>query len=544
MNRKQAWAKLFATTKALDPETEKPCKLTVDQYNKLAENESELIEGPGLDTLDLLNKAMELLAEYKEDGGDLDDIADLALLLSEDEVGKLLLAAKSAPNRCKGELEKAIREARIRQRRKATEARGLIADKTGAPIQNYENIRRVLTNDEKWEGTFWANLFDGHIWIDKPIPGFENDEVPRRFEDADTLMVMSSLQSEEFTTIKQNTVYEAIQAASLTKRRHPVQDYLNGLTWDNTERLPALFSGYFNCECFADIPGYEEYLCKAGIRFAIGAVARVMDPGCKLDHMPTLNGGQGKFKSTGFRVLCGDAWFGDDMPKIDHKDAKDWLRGKWFGEVAEMAAMSGREVEHIKAFLSTKTDDYRKAYGKTAAPQPRQIVLCGTMNTQKYLMDETGGRRFWPLQLKQSGCVDVAGLKRDRDQLWAEAVVRYRRGEQWWFDEGECEALSVAQEDARFSDIGEEQVREYLMTLPDRVEITAGALAMRLFTNEPTGSPLSRRVSRYIKAAGWEFAGKTGGSARYTRGAKADPYYPPSSEAANNVIHMKGHTDV
>ena len=49
----------------------------------------------------------------------------------------------------------------------------------------------------------------------------------------------------------------------------------------------------------------------------------------------------------------------------------------------------------------------------------------GTTNFDEFLRDQTGNRRYWPVAV---GAFDLAKLKGDRDQLWAEAAAREAQG--------------------------------------------------------------------------------------------------------------------
>jgi hypothetical protein len=412
----------------------------------------------------------------------------------------------------KVKMQIAVKEAVADSRKAAMELRGLIADKNGGPVPNMTNVKRVLCTEEGWRGTFAKSLFDESVWLRLPDT--------RQMIDDDILKVTEIMQSDLFPSIGIETVRHGVQAAAAGNTFHPVREYLESLQWDGVGRAGTLFTTYFPCA--SEDP---QYLRAVGEKFLIGAVARVMQPGCKVDTMPVIAGSQGQKKSSGLAALVGDQWYGNDMPDMTQKDAKEWLRGKWMAEVGELSAMRGKDIEHVKNFLSTTSDSYRKSYGHVTQTYPRQTVFAGTVNGNEYLSDETGNRRFWPLQMIEGALVDVEGLACDRGQLWAEALHLYRSGTAWWFDEGESATLSAQQAAARSVDIDETRVVEWLRG--QEGPVTAGGVADSLFADAPGNKSLSMRVARYLQGAGWRVSKKVMGTKQWDRGRGAEPYVSP-----------------
>jgi predicted P-loop ATPase len=204
-----------------------------------------------------------------------------------------------------------------------------------------------------------------------------------------------------------------------------------------------------------------------GAKTLIAAVARAMKPGCKVDTMLILEGPQGLRKSSLIAALVPDeAWFADDLgADIGDKDAQQGMRGKWIVEFAEMANMARSQVRKVKQFLSSRVDRYRPSYGHRTQDFPRQVIFIGTINPEGggYLADRTGGRRFWPVVCQR---IDLARMQTERDQLWAEAVARYRQEEPWWLD-STTEALAKEEQAARqFDNPWADRVSRFIEDLP------------------------------------------------------------------------------
>lgn len=207
----------------------------------------------------------------------------------------------------------------------------------------------------------------------------------------------------------------------------PVRDYLNGLHWDGQERLDKLF---IDCLGAKDTP-----LTRAVTRKALtAAVARTFSPGCKYDYITVLQGAEGIGKSTMLRWLGGD-WFTDCITDIGGKEGREQIQGYWIEELGELTAIKGRDVESVKAFISCQTDSYRPAYGRTRQEFKRQCVFFATTNEAEFLKGDTGNRRFWLLDCCETPTQSPWELDAvTRDQVWAEAVQRYREGESLYLD--------------------------------------------------------------------------------------------------------------
>lgn len=310
---------------------------------------------------------------------------------------------------------------------------------TGAIKATIDNIWLIIENDPNLRGKFALNEFAGRgeVLGDLPWSAFEKR---RSWTDNDNQGLYWYF--EKVYKITGNGKIDG--ALSLHSEKHKfneVRNYLASLQWDGIPRLDTLLIDYLGAE---DTPYVRTVTRKA----FTAAVSRAMEPGCKFDIMLILAGPQGIGKSTLLDKMS-KGWFSDSIKSFEGKEASEILQGVWLVEVGELEAFKRTEEERIKQFLSQRVDRFRAAYGRHAKDYPRRCVFFGTTNAATFLRDRTGGRRFWPVDVGICPRAKSvwADLDRELDQIWAEAVMRWRVGESLFLT-GEIEELAQQEQES------------------------------------------------------------------------------------------------
>jgi predicted P-loop ATPase len=383
---------------------------------------------------------------------------------------------------------------------------GLRLDTRNQPKPHVHNLEIIMASHPLWRGVLaYDELRQNIVFVREP-PYPTKRRVPYPLSDADCIAAQAWFNSIEIDAPK-NTVADAMLLAAKRNSYHPVKDYLSSLRWDGTERLYT----WLHDTVGADDNGLNASI---GAKWLISCVARVMDPGAKVDTMLLLRGDQGLGKTSVFATLGGE-WFDGHLGDVRNKDTLVAMQGKWIIEAAEITPLLAVDNDHVKSFLTRNVDHFRPPYGRVTEAFPRQVVFCGTLNRgASPLRDETGNRRFWCIECGikwpegKGPRADIDSLKAVRDQLWAEAVVRYHasagKDYRWWLDPDEEIIAGQGADEWMDSDTWHDAIHNYVrdksrITIAD---VLRGAIHLEVRDMDQRARNRAGKVLRALKWSG------------------------------------------
>ena len=342
---------------------------------------------------------------------------------------------------------------------------GLRLSKSGKPLSDVGNALQILLRDQRTQGAMGFNLFSGEPEVLRPLRevfGPAASDKVGQFEDYNLTAFRAWLNNVWGVALNKSDADDVVIAWARHAEFDPVGLRLEQCEeeWNGVYRLDTWLQVYLGVET----EGVREYVQSVGRKWLIGAVARVMNPGCKMDSVLVLEGAQGAGKSTAVRILAEAVYapgFVENLPPLgSNEETRRALQGAFIVELAELSAIQGKaETEHIKAFLTTQEDSVRPLYGKRFVRRPRTVSFFGTTNEGEYLRDATGGRRFWCVRV---GKIDTDKLRADAAQLWGEAVHAFRNGETWHLQEAAALKQAEAQQKERqISDSWDDAINEF-----------------------------------------------------------------------------------
>ena len=405
-----------------------------------------------------------------------------------------------------------------------------------------KTVIAALENDEALYGVVAFNELTNSVQCRKAWPWPHSR--PGEIKGADGLLLGKYLTDYyNLPSVSRAALEEAVQTVAYTERFHPIREWLLDLKWDEKPRLDNWLIYVLGETPESLNPALREYLQLVGRFWVLGMVNRVMEPGCKFDYCPVLEGVGGLRKSTLVEVLCGKDYFSDtpfDMSR--GKEAQEQVQGIWLYEIAELSAMSKADVNAVKAFISSKVDKYRPAYGTTVESYPRQCVLVGTTNDDQYLRDRTGNRRFWPVPVRHQ--INTEWVQKYRAQLLAEAFVLYQQGEPYTPTKEQEDRLFKPMQDSRLIETAVESRLLELLTrdahgaqaVASGVHVDAQFVRMDQLVVElgsdvaKSSAALENQIRGWLKQQGWEHGKKQ------VAGKRSSGYYRPAVWPPEGVV--------
>lgn len=324
----------------------------------------------------------------------------------------------------------------------------LSRDEKGRPERTARNLNIVASQDPEYRGVYKSTLY-GRAFIDG-----------RDIDDSDGLRLRDKLSRVYKLEFSKTDCLDAIDLHAERHKKSELQEYLNALEWDGIHRVDVALTNLCGVQ-------FSPYVRSVSRVFFLSAAARGLRPGCKVDTMLVLVGGQGEGKSTLTRKLFGE-FSSDTALDVHSKDGLIALQGKWCVEIAELTALRGKDSEPVKAYLTSAVDSFRRPYQRHEVKTPRTCVFVGTTNTDDFLTDETGARRFMPVRVEK---INLSAAEAERDQLWAEAVHRVKAGEPWWMSKEEAAVAAEVAVGHIERDVWHDQVGDYLAELERSAEV-------------------------------------------------------------------------
>lgn len=360
---------------------------------------------------------------------------------------------------------------------------GLDCNGNGQPYPTLGNTALLIAQHPDLAGKIWRDTFRAQVW--HTLRG-----TPEPWTDSDALRLTAWInQTLRLPKIGLPTVHHAVDLVAANESRNSVTEWLESLTWDGTPRLDHWLSDCLGVERTA-------YTMAVARNWLVSMVARAYRPGCQADHMPVLEGASGAGKSSALAVLGGE-WYRAAPQAFGSKAFLEAIQGAWLVEIPDMVGFGRSEHTLIIAAITTRCDPYRASYGRVSEDHPRTCIFAATSETDQYLDDSRGRRRYWPLRCTE---INLEVLRATRDQLFAEATVAFKQGSTWHLVPS-VEA-SAEQAEREVVDVWDEIIERFLAgrTSTSLTEVVSEALQVEIARQDRS---VQMRAAKCLKRLGF-----------------------------------------
>ena len=143
----------------------------------------------------------------------------------------------------------------------------------GGVRNSIHNCLTVFQHDPELSGAVAKNLLTERIDLLKPI-GRKRRTGSKAMTDTDMKYIRLYLEK-TYGLTSEKKIQDAAALAADENSYHPVRDYLNGLTWDGTERIRSCLRHFLGA-------GEDEYTFQSLRLFLLGAIHRAFPPAASL----------------------------------------------------------------------------------------------------------------------------------------------------------------------------------------------------------------------------------------------------------------------
>lgn len=323
--------------------------------------------------------------------------------------------------------------------------------RTGQPKDDIVNWDLIAAHDRAFKVLYYNELSMA-IEISEDLPWRKLTKGRETFTAGDRSSLALYIERTYKIRPARGYLDDLINDRALNRRRNPVKEYLEALRWDGKPRVETCLPGVTP----------TDFTRLVARKVMTAAVARMLDPGCKWDHMLVIYGPEGMGKSHWIDKMT--LGFSSSLGRLNDKDTLITMQRSWIMTSDEGHTLKKADFDAQKEFITRTHDTFRMPYERESQVHPRHCVIWGTTNDDVFLRRQEGNRRFLIVRSDQK--VDFDQLTDHYiGQVWAEAVHYYNAGEQLWLDTDDNEMAKAEREQFTEEDALTGIVEQYLGTL-------------------------------------------------------------------------------